>query len=39
MVLEIFITAFALMGILAMGIAVFWCFHKVFGQYAVEDKK
>lgn len=38
MVLEIFVTAFALMGILAMGISVFWCFHKLFGQYAADKK-
>ncbi len=39
MVLEIFITVFALAGILAMGIIISNGLHKVFDKYAVEEKK
>lgn len=39
MFLEIFLTVFALVGILAMGLIINNCFHKVFDRYAVEDKK
>jgi len=35
---ELFIGIFSLGLVVFMGVAVFWCFHKLFGQYAVEKK-